>query len=469
MILTSTFSFKTEAVYLVVNYEKLPTKASNQLPEFFQEDFPTFQKFIDLYYQYQQNSRSGYLGIESIKDIDEIGRKYLEAFYGMYGQNIPEFPYISMADFIRNAKRFYVSRGSEESFKFLFRVMFGLEIDFKYPKENILRSSSGKWNQKVSLYLKVLSGEMDDYIVGRRLKIKGADGSTTTLIVNSVEHVVDDIWEIEVDKFVQQVVSIGDRVFAKQNAKTLAYSLICEVTSTLNSFAIIDGGSDFKIGEIFEVSTPVGNISIRIAAVEPIKGSIKRIEFLSFAKNEYNLNYDVTLEDASIQFKSTSINRYAGYYENTDGFLSNNNKLHDNYFYQIFSYVIKSKVSRDLYEDLTLKILHPSGLIMFSEYEQGSDYDITIEFQTTAKPIIDVVDFINTYDTFSRNFIANRTINDNISITENVSKKIIKNITDSTSLSDVGELKHWEASDYTVLGYTSPNLYTTNGLNEQVF
>lgn len=468
MIITSTLSFSSNVAFLITSDEKLSLKASNQLPEFFQEEFPTFQKFIELYYKFQNDSREGYKTIESIKDIDEVGQKYLEAFHRTYAKDMPVFPYIGIADFIRNAKHFYTSRGSEESFRFLFRIMFGIEIDFKYPKENILKTSSGIWNQKASIYINVLDGVIDDSLIGRKLRVRSVEGTNTNLMVKGLTFLYGTYWEVEVDKFVQQKINIGDRIFAKQNPITLKYNLTCEVVPTLNSFEVLDGGSGFKLGEIHDVSTPAGALKYRITAIDKMSGALKRIEFLEFG-GVYSSEFTFTLKDAQIKLIPTSVNRYFGYYENTDGFVSNNSKIHDGYFYQIFSYVIKSVVSRSLYEDVVLKILHPSGLIMFSEYEQGVVYELHPTIESNYNEFLDIIDSINNYDEFYRLLNVKRNTTDIIQLQEKFSKRVAKSFSDTTNIADQGGLTFIEGGDYVEPGYTISTLYTTAGVHTQTF
>lgn len=468
MIVDSTITFQSNVAFLVTSNEKLSIKASNQLPEFYQEEFPTFQKFIELYYKFQSNSKSGYLNIEDIKDIDSIGQLYLDAFYRTMAKDMPVFPYISMADFIRNAKRFYISRGSEESYRFLFKIMFDIDIDFKYPKENILIPSSGEWNQRISIYVTVLDGVMDRSIIGHKVRIKDSSGLTTSILIKNITQLSDGNWELDIDKFIQQPISVGNRVFAKQNPITLDYDLTCEVVSTLNTYEINDGGSGFKVGKIFNITTPAGQVDIIVTAIYPDNGAIKRIEFLEFT-NTTNIQHTAVIEDATITFSSDSINRYYGFYDDRDGFLSDNTKLQDSFYYQIFSYVIKSNISRELYQDVVQKILHPTGLIMFSELDNNNVYEHSMEVIDTFDRMLDMFDVININDTYQRKYIGKRKIQDTILIYDTITKKISKNFSDSVTSSDSGGMKHWEATDYVDPGYTDGELYTTKNLNEQSF
>jgi hypothetical protein len=490
MIVQSTLRFSSSVPLLISTDEKLPVKAANSIPEFFQEEFPTFQTFIDLYYQYQSQAKSGYQTISSIKDIDEVGEKYLEAFYRTYANKMPVFPYIGMADFIRNAKKFYVSRGSEDSFRFLFRIMFGVDIEFKYPQENMFKPSSGLWVQKVSIYLRVLVGDVDGTLLGKTLLIKDLTGATSTLKVKAYrelpafpgllggEWVDENVWfdtdnwqdtptvpgtvfEIEVEKFASQTVTNGAKVFALVNPTTLEYALQGEITTTLSSYEVITPGVDFRLGSVYEYNSPAGILSFRVTAIDQNKG-IKRIEFLSFPSEYSSVPVDYTFSGAVIRFKANPVNRYSGYYDNSDGFLSNNSKLQDSYFYQIFSYVIKSRVSRELYEDLVNRILHPAGLIMFSEYEKLSDHILDTTTGTDVSSSLDILDPVVIYDEFDRVASFSRVFEDTIPITEEFSLLVGKTFSDTVAITESGLVSYWGVGDYAVTGYFADNFYTTS-------
>ena len=54
-------------------------------------------------------------------------------------------------------------------------------------------------------------------------------------------------------------------------------------------------------------------------------------------------------------------------YVTTDGHLSDKNKLQDSYFYQKFSYLIRTGNNIELWEDTFRKLVHPAGFIFFGE------------------------------------------------------------------------------------------------------
>jgi hypothetical protein len=57
----------------------------------------------------------------------------------------------------------------------------------------------------------------------------------------------------------------------------------------------------------------------------------------------------------------------SGRYLTNDGFLSDKMKIQDSYFYQKFSYVIRTGNNVDTWRDVYNKLVHPSGFIFFGE------------------------------------------------------------------------------------------------------
>lgn len=73
-----------------------------------------------------------------------------------------------------------------------------------------------------------------------------------------------------------------------------------------------------------------------------------------------------------------------GRYTDTRGFLSGDNVLQDNFFYQEYSYVIKSKQFIDTYRKVVTNVLHPAGVKLFGEYQINN----TINVRATTDPVV---------------------------------------------------------------------------------
>ncbi|CAB4124108.1 hypothetical protein UFOVP49_11 [uncultured Caudovirales phage] len=129
---------------------KISSLIDDQIPEFIKEDHPNFVAFIKAYYEWMENSQEGAVLYETKKlldyrDVDKTSEEFLKYFKKQLLPNFPEEILSDKAKLIKNIRSFYQKKGSPESLNFLFRALYGQDIDILYPKENILKASDGKW------------------------------------------------------------------------------------------------------------------------------------------------------------------------------------------------------------------------------------------------------------------------------------------------------------------------------------
>ena len=88
---------------------------------------------------------------------------------------------------IKTAKEIYRSRGTEDSFLWLWRTVYGSEqLSFIYPKERLLRPSDGTWKSLKSI--KIFTGTAlfpDDF---NSKIIKGEQSQATATVDNSISY-----------------------------------------------------------------------------------------------------------------------------------------------------------------------------------------------------------------------------------------------------------------------------------------
>lgn len=126
---------------------------SKQLPGFVLEDYPKFVAFVEAYYEFletQYGTNANDLISEakralSYTDVDESLDKFEEYFFNNYLNGFPKSSVVSEDILIKNSAQIYKSKGSKQSFELLFKLLFNEKVDIRYPKENILRASDGRW------------------------------------------------------------------------------------------------------------------------------------------------------------------------------------------------------------------------------------------------------------------------------------------------------------------------------------
>jgi hypothetical protein len=95
-----------------------------------------------------------------------------------------------------------------------------------------------------------------------------------------------------------------------------------------------------------------------------------------------------------------------GRYTDTKGFLSGNNKLQDNFYYQEYSYVIQSQKFIDTYREVVNSVLHPAGVKLFGEFDHDSSMTVTPSSADANRT------FANTIHSFIESETASGALND---------------------------------------------------------
>jgi hypothetical protein len=157
---------------------------------------------------------------------------------------------------------------------------------------------------------------------------------------------------------------------------------------------------------------------------------------------------------------SSSIIQFLGRYTDTKGWLSWDKYLQDNYYYQEFSYEIRSDQNLTSYRDTALNTMHPAGMKLFGgvylsdtlDQTIEEDNEILIKFEIlnanlsieVSKPSINTIALAqvtsNTGDTISsnNNIFQNVQANDKVEITGSYLSDgvyIVKSAIDSNTIS----------------------------------
>jgi hypothetical protein len=353
----------------------------DQLPEFIGVDHSGFVEFIEEYYNWSGedgNPINESFDLPNTADIDTTPDEFVEIFTDQFLNNFPA-TYGSGVDprkLIKSIKDFYLAKGTEPSYKLLFRILFGENPVLYYPKKDMLKASDGKWREPTILKV-TRTNDLDNIfsMVGRQIQQR----NQTTNEVESygfVEGIL--IYEKDGYKVVElEMSNVFGTLYAERKIEctlidgTIIYEY---VYPTLGVIAVLDGGSGYSTEDTITISGGMGvDADAKIEAVDK-NGVIKTAKFTNSGIN-YRESDTITLTvnsnggtGASLTTSGgVALDSRIGYYANNNGLLSSNKKLQDNFYYQDFSYVIKSSKSLDDYSDLMKKLIHPAGTKMFAD------------------------------------------------------------------------------------------------------
>lgn len=271
---------------------KLSKLVASQLPEFIREDYPTFVAFLEAYYEYVENND---MDLYKVRDIDSTLDSFIDYFKNELAPNAFADPRSDKRFVLSNIKDAHLAKGSEASYKLLFRLLFNKNVSVQYPGRQILRASDGKWNQDVSVFAKVNAGNPND-IVGRLVEVV-----TPNRIIRVLVDRRQDV-EVEVDRFVQISpdtfefyidrrffgdISVGDR---------MRYEGIFDATivATTSKLAIQQRGKNFKLGQLYAIKNGAGAGSILKVKSIDNEGGITAAEFVKYGIG-YNTNFAATI------------------------------------------------------------------------------------------------------------------------------------------------------------------------------
>jgi hypothetical protein len=177
-----------------------------QVPEFVREQHPLFITFLEAYYEFleqQQSTQNNDLttkakALRYVSDVDESIDEFEESFINNFASLIPQEAISDKAFLIKNVLPLYLARGNIKSYEFLFRLLYGEDVQLTFPKNNILRASAGNWVQE-----NVLRVDTNIYT------FYTGDGTTTTFLLaqevdfEDVTVTIDDV-EISSGFFVRK-------------------------------------------------------------------------------------------------------------------------------------------------------------------------------------------------------------------------------------------------------------------------
>ena len=502
--------------------KKTSILSDSRFPSFIRgnPEFDMLRRFIKSYFEsIEEVGKPNYelLYAQENTDVDTVTSEFLDKFYSSL---CPELPINILADkrlLLKHSRELYQKKGTPDSFKLLFKLLYNETINIKYPSENILRASDGKWNQTVAIHV-VFPTEVSEKViiglVGQEMTVTKKTGIIRNVVIQIRKISYNNLYEITIDKQKNIRFEVGDTV-------TIG-GVSCSVLPSTQSVKILKQGRNFKIGQIIklDIDDRVNDISLaKITDVTSIGGikSIKIIKFGSGYNADFNLTIfadttgitnvaegefeggilpykestsgykefgtvskvgsygdikdyflqdyiaedyistpysyfygttqtsstyssandyfleDYILGDYTTVFNPNDIDAYAilsisvgavlnypGFFANINGSLSNPLIcLQDNHLYQNFSYVIQSSVSRNKFSDVVKNLLHPAGMLMFSDLLLENTFNVSgsVSDDTTM--------------------VVNMAINEKVISDELLKFGIVKEIYDDFEMSDL--------------------------------
>src|SRR6056300_538773 len=286
---------------------------------------------------YKPNPVTNIQDLLNFRDPDKVVSNFLTKFRNEFLNTLPETLSngVDKRKLIKNVKSLYRAKGTNRGHELFFRLLFGLESETIYPRENILRASDGKWDTKKILRVIGTVGDTSD-LIGRT--IEGETSEATAVVENvfkfqiganevselilnedtiigtfSISEVVRGTATDDDDIFIKATITGIPSVLTITNDGTL-YNEADSITVTgggqgaiiqvdavgrggITEFIIDDSGSGYEIGDdINFTNTGTGGGSAR-AKVSVVNGGLTQEESTSSTDDHIVLEDETTRGD----------------------------------------------------------------------------------------------------------------------------------------------------------------------------
>lgn len=345
----------------------LSSQISSQLPQFVNEDHTHFVDFMEAYYEWMETSRGVQFDISRLteyQDIDTSVDIFTEQFFKEFLVNIPRTIVADKNLVLKHVREFYRAKGTEKSYKFFFRILFNIGVDFYFPRVDILRVSDGKWIQPRTLKIRSTTGNPFD-LIGRRIRGLTNNGSAFVEQVQFVQEGFLTVYELFLNRS-----SISGVFDANEIIRAADIDIRGAIYPLVGAVNVVTAGEGYAVGNQILFGGPGVGATATVQSIGPV-GEIRKIKMTAFGAG-YTTAPTATpvggTIQATLQSALGSLTTYPGFFLNEDGQLSATKYIQDGAYYQQFSYVVFVNESIEKYRDALKRMIHPAGLRLYGGF-----------------------------------------------------------------------------------------------------
>ena len=265
------------------------------IPDFVESEYPVFVEFITAFLRFLEQERVTSTAnvtpefgpsTQAVTVTDTLGGPLYEArkladyrdtatsldefrthFLAMFAKSFPEYSYVSTEWFVRSLRQFYQNKGTTDSIKWFFRAFFNEPADVYFPREDIFTSSGATWDAPLTIKVseptrgydaKTKSAwtanaswtlDVTRYYVGQEIITTTGKGIVEAVRTYTVG---TGVYETTVHELSLQYGSLGGTFSIGQELHNIdsTEQVYTTILSVIQSVIIIDGGTNYAIGDL---------------------------------------------------------------------------------------------------------------------------------------------------------------------------------------------------------------------------
>ena len=208
-------------------------------------------------------------------NTDKTIQGFLTKFRNSFLSSIPENLHSSVdkRKLIKNVKSLYQAKGTKRASEIFFKLLFNENAEIRYPKENMLRVSDGKWETKTILRCTEVGDVDATNLIGQKITQKASN------IVNQATAVVEDVFKFIIGsttivELVLGLDSIDGTFAAGQNITGIDNTnedaiITATITGIIGDKTITNDGSLYNSNDLITLNAGGTGASIQVNDIGP--------------------------------------------------------------------------------------------------------------------------------------------------------------------------------------------------------
>ena len=217
-------------------------------------------------------------------DVDKTISGFLSKFRNSFLTSVPDKLYedIDKRNLTKNIKSLYQSKGTKRASEIFFKLLLNEDAEIRYPKDEMLRVSDGKWDTKKIIRCLALGTSEPTNLIGQTITQANNPVSAT---VNKATAIVEDVFKfliggVEVTELVVGDDSVsgtfvaGETITGTDNTDDdVLVSL--SVSKIIDEKTITNDGALYNEDDTVEITAGGSGASVKIGTIGP--GTIQEV------------------------------------------------------------------------------------------------------------------------------------------------------------------------------------------------
>ena len=217
-------------------------------------------------------------------DVDKTISGFLSKFRNSFLTSVPDTLHgdIDKRQLVKNIKSLYQAKGTKRASEIFFKLLFNEDAEIRYPKDEMLRVSDGKWDTKKIIRCLALGTSEPTNLIGQTITQANNPISAT---VNEATAIVEDVFKfliggVEVtelvvgDNSVSGTFVAGETITGTDNTDDdVLVSLT--VSKIIDEKTITNDGALYNEDDTVEITAGGSGASVKVGTIGP--GTIEEV------------------------------------------------------------------------------------------------------------------------------------------------------------------------------------------------